>query len=51
MQRNNTNADGLWEVYSGVRDSSKFSIIKTIEGESRLDDWWDDECAMINGME
>ncbi|XP_021949755.1 platelet glycoprotein 4 [Folsomia candida] len=51
LNRNNTNADGLWEVYSGVRDSSKFSIIKTIEGESRLDDWWDDECAMINGTD
>ena len=49
-QRNGQNADGLWEVYSGIKDSSRFATVKTINGLDRREDWWEDHCAMITGV-
>jgi len=52
LQRNGQNADGLWEVYSGTRDISKFNTIKSIDGSPRLPDgWWNGTCGEIKGTD
>jgi len=39
------------EMYSGVKDNTKFGQIASFNGKSKLDVWTGDSCNMINGSD
>ncbi|ODM99319.1 Sensory neuron membrane protein 1 [Orchesella cincta] len=50
--KNDSNGEGEWRVYRGVEDSTMFNTIKSVnDGKTRLEPWWKDHCAMVNGTD
>lgn len=51
MQKNGTNADGLWEIYSGGQDYKKIGQLKSINGKSDVEGAWKGDCNNIKGSD
>jgi len=50
LNKNGTNSDGLWEIYSGVKDQTKFGRIRTINGVETIGPgtWWKEDRVRCN---
>lgn len=52
MQKNGTNADGLWEIYSGVKDNSRINQIRSVNGNETIGQYWNTpECNKVKGCD
>ncbi|XP_035704870.1 scavenger receptor class B member 1 [Folsomia candida] len=51
LNKNGTNADGLWEIYSGGQDYKKIGQLKSINGKSDVEGAWKGDCNNIKGSD
>ncbi|OXA50660.1 Sensory neuron membrane protein 1 [Folsomia candida] len=52
VNKNGTNSDGLWEIYSGVRDNSMVNMIRTVNNNETIGNgkyWGTPECNKFRG--
>ncbi|XP_065581851.1 lysosome membrane protein 2-like isoform X2 [Artemia franciscana] len=49
--KNDTPASGLYTVYTGRNDITKYATVHTWNNQSRLNFWKTDSCNMINGTD